>query len=121
MTKQLAFCFSISKANANHKEIMEISHELIEKIREIDGVELSKDTESKSSVENLHKFVVNVLNVKALDSIGKAIISWSLRDRSRTLSLQIGSNQLDVSGLSKDEQQELINWFQIQAGMTFRK
>lgn len=121
MAEDFTFYVTIGNTKASPEEILDISNELIKEIGKINGVELSKDTENKSGIENLYKLAISVLNAETLNGIGKAIMSWSLRDRSRTLSLRIGDNQLDVSGLSKNEQRELIKWFQIQTGMAFEK
>lgn len=43
------------------------------------------------------------------------------KDKSRSLKLQIGNNSLEVTGLTKEEQKTLIEWFQAQSGLSFTK
>jgi len=43
------------------------------------------------------------------------------KDRSRSLKLQVGNNSIEVTGLTKEEQKTLIEWFQTQAGLSFTK
>ena len=56
-----------------------------------------------------------VIKAGAFTKIVEVIGGWLLKDRSRSLKLKLDSKELDVSGLSKEEQQKLIEWFQEQA------
>ena len=58
-----------------------------------------------------------VIMAGAFTKIVEVIGGWLLKDRSRSLKLKIDSKELSVSGLSKEEQQELIQWFREQAGL----
>ena len=53
----------------------------------------------------------------AFTKIAEVVGGWLLKDRSRSLRLMIDSKELEVSGLSKEEQQELIKWFREQASL----
>ena len=44
-----------------------------------------------------------------------ALGSWLVRGKGRKVTLQIGVNKLEFSGMSKKEQQELIEWYKAQS------
>lgn len=56
-----------------------------------------------------------IIKTGAVTKIAEVIGGWLLKDRSRSLRLKIDSKELEASGLSRDEQQKLIEWFQEQA------
>lgn len=56
-----------------------------------------------------------VIKAGALTKIMEVIGGWLLKDRSRSLKLKIDNKELEASGLSRGEQQKLIEWFKEQA------
>jgi hypothetical protein len=110
----------VQKSDSNHQELAELTKNLIVELKG-GGFSLSQDSEDKSGISFLHTFIVNLINTSTIESFVKIISTWLARDRSRTLKIQVGTNQIEASGLSKDEQKRLIEWFQIQAGMHFEK
>jgi hypothetical protein len=50
-----------------------------------------------------------------------AIIAWLMRDKSRTIELSVGENNLKLTGISRADQDKLVDWFKIQSGMRFDK
>lgn len=56
-----------------------------------------------------------VIKAGAVTKIAEVIGGWLLKDRSRSLKLKIDSKELEVSGMSREEQQKLIEWFQEQS------
>lgn len=61
--------------------------------------------------------IVKIAEAGGVSTLINILGSWLLRDKSRTLKLQIGNNSLEVTGVSEAEQAELIQWFKTQTGM----
>ncbi len=112
---------SIQKTNADQQELTELINELKRELYGVDGLSLSIDAESKSGIPFLPALMVKILNASTVNSFVQAIGVWLARDRARTLKIQVGTSQMEASGLSRDEQKQLIEWFQTQAGMRFEK
>ena len=65
--------------------------------------------------------LVKLFTSDAIENFSSTILGWLSKDRSRTLRFQIGDKQMEATGLSKKEQQELIDWFKLQAGLSIKK
>ena len=111
---------SIQKTDADQQELTELTRDLKRELGGVDGLSLSTDSESKSGISLLQDFMVKALSAGTITSLVQTIGTWLARDRTRTLKIQVGTNQIEASGLSRDEQKKLIEWFQIQAGMRFK-
>lgn len=94
--------------------------DLNEQIGEIDGVLLESSTGSKG-FPGAESFALEVVKAGAVSKLAEVIGNWLLKDNNRMLTLKIGNKEMTATGLSKEQQLELINWFQIQAGMDFTK
>lgn len=100
--------------------VSQITKEL-NKVDSIESAEQVREGELPEGAKGLPPAAAKVLITLAKASGVTALINvfgpWLSRDRSRTLKLQLGDSTLELSGLSKDEQQELTEWFQTQAGI----
>jgi hypothetical protein len=65
--------------------------------------------------------LVKIAEITGISNVISLLVEWLSRDKSRKLTLQVGNNKLELTGLSRIEQQELIDWFQTQAGLSMLK
>lgn len=61
--------------------------------------------------------LLKIAESSGLVAVSKIIDTWLSRDERRSITIELGKNRLEVVGISKDRQQELINWFKTQAGL----
>jgi hypothetical protein len=99
------------------KDLLE---DLNTQLTEIDGVELASSAGSKG-FPGSESFAFEVVKAGAVTKLAEVIGNWLLKDNGRMLTLKIGNKEMTATGLSKKDQLELIDWFQIQAGMDFTK
>ena len=90
--------------------------DLMSQIMLIDGINLNNETGQKGFPAP-ELLAVEVVKSGVLTKLADVIGGWLIKDRSRSLRLKIGNNELEVKGLSEAEHKELIKWFQIQAGL----
>lgn len=113
---------------ADEQELVDIAKNLekeliqLNAIESIEPVRVTQLTEGeKGSAIEPGSLLLKVAETGGFASLVSMLGSWLGRDKSRTLKLQIGDKSLEVTGLSKSEQESLIEWFQIQAGLRFEK
>jgi hypothetical protein len=119
MFNQLTVYVSIKKSGASNQEIVRLAHNLISDLQEIDGVRVFGDAGDKLGTSDFYAILAKLASASAIDSFVKVIGSWLTRDRTCTLKLQIGTNSIEATGLTREEQRELIRWFRVQAGLRF--
>lgn len=103
-----------------HKLVQELEKELrhVENVVAIEPVYLPDPmTGRKGVVIDFSALLVKLAEGTGLAAFITVLGDWLGRDRRRSLKLQIGDSSLEVNGLSKAEQQELVRWFQTQTGM----
>ena len=113
-----------SKKNIkDSQEINKLAENLANTLNKLDGVYLTKlPTEDNSSgikgapTSSSCTFIAQLAGASGVANLISVAGSWLARDRTRTLKFQIGTNSIEATGLTKEEQQQLIKWFQIQAG-----
>ncbi len=99
----------------------QLPEDLCRQLSGVEGLSLGGDSESKSGTALLNTLMVRLFNANTVNSFVQILGTWLARDRTRTLKIQVGTNQIEASGLSGEEQRRLIEWFQLQAGMRFEK
>jgi hypothetical protein len=110
------------------EEIEATTYPLAEALRQVDGV-LSVETRAGGSLPpgamgtpgEVGALLVQVLESLSLTGLVGVLAAWLGRDRSRTLKIQLGDQQIELTGLSRQEQHELVDWFRTQAGMRFER
>ncbi len=117
MLNQLTVHVSIRKSGASNQEIVRLVHSLISELQEIDGVRVSEDAGDKLGISDFYAIMAKLASASAIDGFVKVIGSWLTRNRTRTIKLEINGRKLEVTDLSAEEQQKLIVWFQVQAGL----
>lgn len=110
------------KTITNKLEPDTLIKDLADQIATLDGICVDVLSGQKG-LAGADMIAVEVIKTGAVTKIAEVIGGWLLKDRSRSLKLRIDTNELDVSGLTKEEQQTLIKWFQDQASLhiNFRK
>jgi hypothetical protein len=82
----------------------------------VPDIAVSPDRGSKDGTSTLF---INLLSSGAVANLAKALGNWVSADRSRTIKIQIGTNSIEATKLTHDEQQQLIEWFKTQTAMHF--
>ena len=62
--------------------------------------------------------LVKVLSASGVSALVAALGAFLNRNSSRSLTLEINGNTLQVSHITQEKQDELIAWFQIQSGLS---
>lgn len=119
MVSQLTVYVSIEKSGASNQEVVRLADNLVSELREVDGVQVLGEAGDKLGTSDIYAILVKLASTSAIDSFVKVIGSWLTRDRTCTLKFQIGANSIEATGLTHEEQRELIRWFQVQAGLQF--
>jgi len=104
------------KTGTNKHEADANSRDLGNQIIALDGIRL-EESGGQKSLAGTEIIAAEVIKTGAVTKIAEVIGGWLLKDRSRSLKLKIGDNELDVSGLTGKEQKDLIEWFQKQASL----
>jgi hypothetical protein len=110
--------------HAEEDDPEQLAQQLTDELNELDDIQSVKPVR-EGEIPKDGKGVpiaVGTLLIKLAETAGVTALfnvlgSWISRDRSRTLKLQLGDASLELSGLSRPEQQELVDWFQAQAGL----
>jgi len=102
------------KTGTNKSETDANFRDLAGQITALDGIRMD-ELSGQKSLAGAEIIAAEVIKTGAVTKIAEVIGGWLLKDRSRSLKLKIGDNELDVSGLNEKEQQDLIEWFQKQA------
>jgi hypothetical protein len=124
MTQEITIYITVgSSAVTDKQEIAELAEDLLYELRELDDISLldplagNLPENPKGSPLDVWTLVAKIAEASGIPSLVSVIGSWLTRDRTRTLKFQIEDKSIEATGLSKDEQQELIKWFQLQAGL----
>ncbi len=105
------------------EETDELARQLCYELNELDklSAELAQDSNlpqgAKGLPVDIGTVLVKVAEVGGITGLLAILGSWLSRDERRTIVLQIGNNKLEVTGISKEEQANLIRWFQTQSGL----
>ncbi|GAB4528281.1 MAG: hypothetical protein Kow0063_04340 [Anaerolineae bacterium] len=109
---------------ADEEDLEELAQHLTDELNELDGIEAVERVQEGKLPEDAKGLLIpaGTLLIKFAETAGVTALinvlgSWLSSDRSRTLKLKLGDATLELTGLSKPEQQELIDWFQGQAGI----
>ncbi len=107
------------------EELEYLANELADEIREWDSVASIEFVNSekipqgaKGSGVDFGTILVKLAEVGTLSTLIMTLKSWFSVDNKRSIVMRIGDNELELNGLSKAEQKELIKWFQIQTGIS---
>jgi hypothetical protein len=111
-------------ANNNIDEIdrEDLSLGLANELRELDEIEFAEPLKSEQFVEGAKGIVADLGTIAAtiigggdFMAVATLLGSWLSYDQNREIKLQIDDKVLEVKGLSKDDQKDLINWFILRA------
>ncbi len=80
----------------------------IERVEVIDSGKAPDGTKGIPDVPVWGKLLIHVLP-GAIPSVVNAVQSWLKRDEGRSVTLEIGGDKLQVTGISSEQQRELIN------------
>jgi hypothetical protein len=126
MSKQLDLYLSIgSDLDPEQQEL--VVYQLADEIREASTIELVEIVPAGAvpagtkGGPDIGAILIKVAEVGGITDLIAIIGSWLGRDRSRTLKLQLGDKSIEVTGISKAEQTELVEWFRLQAGYRLDK
>jgi len=123
--KLTTFYISIgSSSHIDKEDIERLTRELIGELSDLDGVVSIQPMQSEELPEGAKGFpidfgtiLVKLAELGGITGVVTILSSWLSRDKSRTLKLQIGEKSLELTGLSKAEQQDLVRWFQTQSAL----
>lgn len=108
--------------DTDKEEIDSLTRQLSYELRQVDYIQSVKSVMkedlpvgAKGTPIDFGALLLKIAEVEGLSSVAGVVTSWLSRDKSRTLKLQIGDKSLEVTGLSKVEQQDLIQWFKSQS------
>lgn len=105
-------------SDADKEELDQLARELAKDLNELDNVESVEPVQAEDLPEGARGLLldfgtvlVKLAEAGGISGLLTVLGSWLSRDESRSLELQLGDKTLAVAGLSKTEQQELIQWF----------
>jgi len=111
-------------SNIDKEGLDELAQELSRDLRELDSVQsvepvrVSKTPErAKGPSIDIGTILIKIAEFGGLSAFVTVLATWLTRDKSRTLKLQLGENVIELTGLSKSEQAELVQWFRTQTGL----
>jgi|GEM_PF-3480500 len=112
-----------STSDIDNEDIDEMARDLMQELIDLDGIG-SVDLVAQKSPEgakgpgiDFGTVLVKIVEVGGISTLITVLGTWLSRDRSRTLKLQIDDKSLEITGISKTEQADLIQWFKIQTGI----
>ena len=108
--------------DADEYDLEDLTQQLFDKLNHLDSIESVERVREGELPKGAKGAALGTVLIKLAETAGITTLigvlgSWLSRDRSRTLKLQLGNSTLELTGLSGDEQQELAQWFQTQAGI----
>lgn len=107
---------SVDSRNENPVIVASETEDLLVNLQSVKNVTSELMANSKSALE-IGTILTEIISADGLLSFANIIIAWLARDRSRRIKLQIGGNSIEASGLTREEQQKLIDWFQLQTSI----
>lgn len=122
--KSISFYISVSCLDADNEDIEKLTRELNEELNELDYIESIEVVQTgtlpkgaKGVSIDVGTLLIKMAEFGGISALITILGTWLGRDKSRVLKLQIGDKSLELTGLSKIEQQELIHWFQAQTNL----
>lgn len=109
--------------DADSEELDQLARQLRDELNQLNEVsaELATGGElpkgAKGEPLAIGAILVKIAKAGGITGLLTILGSWLSRDERRTVTLQIGENKLEVTGISGAEQARLIQWFQTQAGL----
>ena len=107
--------------DADEEELDQLARELAKDLDELDSIESVEPVQAENLPDGAKGFpvilgtvLVKLAEVGGISALITVLGSWLSRDKSRSLELKLGNKKLAVTGLSQDEQKELIRWFKTQ-------
>lgn len=94
--------------------------ELIHQLHDVDDVQMKILTGQKGLTTS-NVIVAEFFKAGAGTKIAEILGNWLIKDRSRSLRIKIGDRELEATGISKQEQAELIQWFERQSTLYLPK
>jgi len=114
----------ISVQGEDEEERVYLAELLAYELRQLDEVVSVNPAEgdplaagAKGSPVDWSTLVVGFAESTGFAAVVAALGGWLSRDKRRSIKLQVGSNSIDVSGITKEQQEDLINWFKTQTGL----
>ncbi len=126
-TMTQAIFISVNGTNADEEARDRLARQLLAELAELDtlSAELAPGAVvpvgAKGDPVTIGAILVKVAEVGGITGLIAILGSWLSRDERRTVTLQIGDNKIEVSGVSEATQTALIEWFQIQTGLRIRE
>jgi hypothetical protein len=126
MTEQALDLFvSIGGASdAGVEDLDTLAHELIRDLDELDSIvavtRVSDDEVpdgAKGSGTDVQTILIKLAELGGIKALVSVLSTWLSRDKNRSVKLQLGSNSLEVTGLSEEKQLDLMDWFKVQSAL----
>lgn len=109
------------------EEFVDAIYELVAGLEELDDIDadiIRRDVEEHVlpgakgvSPQEIQELLIRVLEQTAIPALVRVVCNWLKSDMDRCVRLRVGDNELEVKGISREEQQELIDWFRLQASL----
>lgn len=110
-------------ANADPEELDDLASQLSNEINQLDTIsaELVQGNElpngAKGTAIDIGNILIKIAEYGGIAGLATILGSWLSRDERRTITLQIGENKLELTGITQTEQASLIQWFKSQTGL----
>ena len=113
---------AIDADDADEEERERLTRQLMKDLDELEeaSVELAKgDKLPKGAMGEPLTTGLILLSLAAgtITGLIPILASWLSRDERRSASLQIGEKKLELTGITKEEQAKVIEWFRTEAGL----
>lgn len=125
--QNLDLCISVNLTHHVNQDLRdEFTRQLLDDLLELDmPVQLIENQDlpvgAKSAAAGIEAILIKILEVGGLTNLNNVLVSWLSRDERRSITLQIGDNKLEINGISKTEQMQLVAWFQAQTSLILTK
>lgn len=99
-----------------------LAHDLAEELRELDGTELIDGPAGRAPAGSKGgglvwgTIFVRLAEFGATSGLASALVAWLGRDRGRTVTVQVGDDRLELTGVSARDQQRIAAWFESRVG-----
>lgn len=111
--------------DTDKEELEEIVAELQNDLNSIDSVQSSLieskdfDERTKGNGQQIGALLLQILQTSGITTMIGVIGTWLQRDKRRSIEITVGDNSIKLNDITQKQQDELIEWFQIQTGMKF--
>jgi len=95
--------------------------DLIFSIEESQDISSDLFFDKGNSNSTISSYLINIAGKYGLELVIQKISSWLKKDKNNSLKIQIGGNSIELSNVSSKVQEEMIEWFKIQTGISFSK